>query len=497
MFDNVRRVSRQLFAYGTADVMVLVVNFLLLPLYTRVLTPREYGALALLLLCEAFLKVVNRWGFDAGFLRLYYDHPGEEDRKTLAATVAAFIALSNGAIAILLVVAAAPVNRLLFNSLEFTTAYRLLVLNNFAGAFLFLPLTLLRIQERARLFASLTFLRSFGTVIARLVLVIGLRMSVVGLVLADVIITGLLLVALAGTTRRMLAWRFSTPMLRELLAFGLPHVPHGLLSQTMSMVDRFVLGLYMPLSQVGIYLMGTTVAGVVKFYPVAFEAAWMPFAFDSLRRPDAPALFARMATYAFAVLALSTVALAALAPPMIQLALPGDYRAAIPLVPLLAAGLAVQSLAWFPMTSVNVAKRTRIYPMVTGVGAAVSVGTNLLLIPFFGMRGAAIALLVSQTVTTVLTAYFAQRAYWIPYEVGRLLKVIVVSAITYAAAAAVAPQSLVWTFALRAVLLVVFPLGLLACRFFEPHEWAEVRKLVARLGRPVDPQTLSAVPTDR
>ncbi len=55
MFDNVRRVSRQLFAYGTADVMVLVVNFLLLPLYTRVLSSREYGALALLLLCEAFL----------------------------------------------------------------------------------------------------------------------------------------------------------------------------------------------------------------------------------------------------------------------------------------------------------------------------------------------------------------------------------------------------------------------------------------------------------
>src|SRR5438552_17669555 len=92
VFDNVRRVSRQLFAYGTADVMVLAVNFLLLPLYTRVLTPREYGALALLLLCEAFLKVVNRWGLDQSFLRLYYDHPAADDRGTLAATVAAFIA---------------------------------------------------------------------------------------------------------------------------------------------------------------------------------------------------------------------------------------------------------------------------------------------------------------------------------------------------------------------------------------------------------------------
>ena len=69
MLTNVRRISRQLLAYGTADVLVLAVNFLLLPVYTRVLTPHEYGALALLLVVEAVLKIINRWGLDAGYLR--------------------------------------------------------------------------------------------------------------------------------------------------------------------------------------------------------------------------------------------------------------------------------------------------------------------------------------------------------------------------------------------------------------------------------------------
>ena len=49
MFNNVRRLSGQLFVYGSADVAVLGINFILLPLYTRVLSPAEYGALALLL----------------------------------------------------------------------------------------------------------------------------------------------------------------------------------------------------------------------------------------------------------------------------------------------------------------------------------------------------------------------------------------------------------------------------------------------------------------
>lgn len=498
---NVRRISRQLVAYGTADVMVMAVNFLLLPVYTRVLSPREYGALALLLVCEAVLKVVNRWGIDASFLRFYYDYPTEEQRKTLAGTAAGFITLSNGAVVVLLLAAAAPINRLMFGSLEFAAAYRLLVLNNFAGAFLFLPLNLLRIQERSRLFASLTFLRSFGTVLLRLILVIGLGYGVVGIVLADVIVTVMLLAALARTMRGMLAWRFSSTMLRDLLAYGLPHVPHGLFNQTMSMADRFVLGMYMPLREVGLYLIGSTVAGVLKLFPVAFEAAWMPFAFDSLRRSDAPMLFARLGTYAFTVLAFLTVTLAGFAPPAMALLLPAAYRPVAPLVPLLVVAMAVQSLTWFMVTSLNIAKQTKLYPLITAIGAGASVAANLLLIPPLGMRGAAIALFSSQTLTAAVTAYFAQRAYRIPYEGARLSKVVGVSAITYLAMTIAAPASLWLTVGLRAGLIVVFPLGLLVLRFFEPRELADIRKVVSGIGRPPiapdESKTLSAVPTDR
>src|SRR5918993_4092399 len=118
MLDNVRRISRQLFAYGTADVLALAVSFLLLPIYTRVLSPREYGALGLLLVFEAVLKIISRWGLDAAFLRFYYEHP-EEERRTLSSTIAGFFALANGALAVLLLALAAPVNRALFDSLEF------------------------------------------------------------------------------------------------------------------------------------------------------------------------------------------------------------------------------------------------------------------------------------------------------------------------------------------------------------------------------------------
>jgi O-antigen/teichoic acid export membrane protein len=487
MFSNVRRISRQLLAYGSADVLVLAINFVLLPIYTRALSPREYGALALLLVCEAVLKIVNRWGLDAGFLRFHYECATEEERRTLAGTICMFLALANGALALVLIAASAPIGLRLLHSAEFTTAFRLLVLNSFLSTFLFLPLNLLRIQERARLFATLSFLRSFGTVLIRLFLVIVLRWSLTGIFLADLMVTALLLATLAGTLRNMIVWRFSPTMLRSLLRYGFPQVPNGLLTQAIGMGDRFVLSLFMPLAAVGIYLIGSTVASVVKYFPVAFETVWTPFAYDSLQRRDAPALFARMGTYAFVVLAFLTVALMGLAAPLMAVALPPNYLAIAPLVPLLTVAMAVQALRGLPGTSLNISKQTHVYPVVTAVGAAVSLAANFLLIPRFGLNGAAMALLASQALTTGLTVYFAQRAYAIPYELPRLLKVLGIGAATYGVMIMATSPSAWQTLATRTGLLVIFPAGLLALRFLEPHEWKDVRKLVETLRRPAVP----------
>lgn len=485
MLDNVRRISRQLFAYGTADVLVLAISFLLLPIYTRILTPREYGALALLLVFEAFLKIINRWGMDAALLRFYYDHPPEE-RKTLAGTIAGFFALANGAIAVLLLALAVPINRALFDSTEFIWPYRLLIVNMFLSTFLVLPLTLLRIQERARLFASINFSLSFGTILLRLLLVVVLRFGILGIVIADVVMTAMILLALQGTLRSMIAWRFSQAHLREVFGYGFPFVPNGVLTHVMGMGDRFILGLYMPLREVGFYLIAGSVAALIKYFPTAFDVAWTPFAFDSMQRKDAPVLFARIATYAFAVLVGSLVALSGLGPPLMSLMLPAEYHAVGPLVPLLALAAAVQTVRTLPGTSLNVAKKTAVYPTVTAAGAVVSTGAYFALIPRFGMYGAAIALLISQALTTALMIVLAQKAYRIPYELGRLVKVAAVGTATYAAMITIVSGSSWRTVMVRVALLALFPVSLVLLRFLRPQELDDIRKLLSTL-RPSAP----------
>ena len=497
MFDNVRRISSHLLVYGSADVAILATTFLLLPVYTRVLSPSDYGVLALVLVLEAVLKPLYRWGLDTSFLRLYYDCRNDAERRTLAGTIILFLLGANGGLTLLLLAFAPAISSALFGVHDHVTILSLLFANGFIASFIFPALTRLQIQEKSRAYATLNFVRSLGTIVLRLVFVVGLRWNVTGIVLADVVVSTLMVAGLSPTIHAMTTWRFSRSVAREMLQFGFPRVPQGVMHQGMMMSDRFFLALYLPLEQVGVYLIGISIASVVKLYPAAFSTAWMPFAFDSMRRSDAPRLFGRLASYAFAVLSFLTLALACLAGPVVELMTPNAFHAAARVVPLLALGMAIQSTSILLSTSINVAKRTHAYPIATAVGGSVSLGGYFLLIPQWGLFGAAASVVAGQIVFVATLSYFAQRYYAIRYEWGRLAMTAGVAIALYGIMAIVAPASIGTALSVGLALVATYPVALVVLGFFKAQELREIRQLLASLrGTMVAEKRASSAPDE-
>ena len=105
MFANVRRVFSQLVVYGSGEILLFGISFLLVPIYTRVLTPAEYGILGLLLVLRAFLRPLNQLGLDESFLRFYYDCGDDAARRTLTGTTLAAIGLASGVVLVVLLLA--------------------------------------------------------------------------------------------------------------------------------------------------------------------------------------------------------------------------------------------------------------------------------------------------------------------------------------------------------------------------------------------------------
>ncbi len=297
---HLRKLAGHSALYGSADIAAQVVNLLLTPLYTAFLSPRDYGVLAVLFLFSAVAKVVFRMGLDAGFFRVYYDQTSSEQRRRLVGTVAAFAAAAGTLLFAGLALGAPLLGRALLGA-DVGLGGRLVVLaaaDVYLGVFAFVPLALLRIEDRAGTFAALIAGRNLVNTALKVLLVVG-GYGVEGVLWSDVLGTLALSLALLPVLLGRARPAFELPMLREVLGFGLPKAPHGFMLQLLNLADRRILSFFRGLDVVGVYDKGYVLGAGVKFALSAFEPAWQPFVYAQIGRPDAQRTLARLVTYAW------------------------------------------------------------------------------------------------------------------------------------------------------------------------------------------------------
>jgi len=500
LFQKIRQLSKNVTIYGLGDVAVSIVSFGLWGVYVKYFDVRDYGVINLLLSVEVIAKIVFRFGLDGAFMRLFYDATDVPARQRLASTIVFFLLAVNG-IVLLALMAAAPwlAAVLLEGGRDYAAPLRLMLLNTFAISFTFIPFALLQIEERAVLFSAITLFRSAATVVLRLVFVINLGLGISGLYIADLIVTAASLAILARWFARLIRPVFSVAVLREALAFGVPRMPHAGAQQVMAVGDRFILTRFVSLDNVGVYGVSVSFGLAQKLFLSAFQSAWAPFIFATAKEPDAARVFRGVTTYAVAVLALLTAGLSAIGGDAVaamthgRLLAPDDPRwiEVRSIVAWTAVGVFLQGVYLLTSTGLNITKQTRYYPIATITAAAVNIGLNFVLIPAWGIVGAAWANVAGYAVQAWLGYHFSQRFYPVAYERGRIVRVCGAAFGAYVAARllpsieiAVDPRSslapLPDVLARGVTVVVVFVALLALTGVFRPGELARLRALRGR-----------------
>jgi O-antigen/teichoic acid export membrane protein len=491
LLQKIRELSKHLAIYGAGDVAIQALNFLLLPFYVQYLTAADYGVLALLASIEATVKLFFRWGVDGAFMRFWYDCEDERARQRLASTLFFFLVGTNGVLLILSVIASPFLSERLLQSPEYTLALQLVLLNTFAIGFTFIPFHVLRMQQRAREFSALTIARSASTLVLRVILVMGAGLGIMGVVIADVVVTAAILALMVRSFAPLLRPTFSKALLRKSLAFGLPRVPHGFALQLMSVGDRFVMTRYLPVQDIGVYSMGVSFGLIEKIALGAFEYAWAPFYYATAREPDAPRVFSAVATYGIAVLALMTAGLSAIAADLLDAVTHGQYVAAAGVVTWTAIGVFFYGVYLLTSIGLNITARTQYYPVTTAIGAAVNIGLNFALIPRFGIIGAAWANGAAYALQASVAYGFSQRFYPVRYEYGRVSRAVAAALVAYLAGRSLPAMPPIAGLLARGTTVVVVMTALLwLTGFFNADELHALNALrIRRAARPLSPQS--------
>ncbi len=422
MLKDLKALGKESLIYGLSTVGARLLNFLLLPFYTHYLTPADYGVSAALFSYIAFFNILFQHGMDQAYMRYY----GERE-KSLPSAFYGVAAVSFVLAALMFAFPSA-----LAGAARIGAANRHLVV--YSAVILFFdalsaPLFAdLRMSHRPLRYALLRVLTVALNVGLNLLLIIRLGRGVNGIFEANIYSSVFaLILVLASTYGPLLKPCFDPALYRRMLSFALPLVPAGLGSMAVQVIDRPILLRLADETTVGIYQANYRLGIFMMLIVSMFDQAWRPFFIERSARQDAPALFARVLTFftigsSWLALALSffiadAVKLMVFGRPLIHPA----YWGGLGLVPVVLWAYVFNGLYINFLAPVIIARRTGYIMGATILGAAVNVGANFLLIPVYGMLGAAWATFAAYACMALFMHLSGRGLYDVPYEWGRVL----------------------------------------------------------------------------
>ena len=487
MREKLGHLGKGVAIYGAGDAAVKVVDFLLLAVYVKFgyLDKTDYGAIALIAAFEGVAKIVSRLGLDGAFMRYYHDRAAGGPLERMTSTIVWFLVGTNVVLFAPMFALSGWIGVRFIHDVAYVSAFRLMLVNILLISLTFVPFHLMRLRNEAVTYSAFVFARSAGTTLVRGVLVIGLGWGLTGWYAADVLVTLLLWPVLWRWMRPVFTAAFDRAELAVALRFGLPRLPHGLAQQALDAGNKVLFKAHVGLGQLGVYQNGFTLGTGIRFFTSAFETAWAPFYYATAKQPDAKTVFSKMTTYGVAVLALLVAGTVAVSRDVVLVILTPDYLGAVPVIPLIAIGMAAQGVYLFTSIGLNLTSKTQYYPVATFAALAVGLGTGALLMPRFGMTGAAAAFALSGATQASVAYMFARRFYPISYEIGRLTRVVIAGALAALGAVWLVPDlSPVAGLVVRGLVTTsAFGALLLASGFFRKSERDFLNELVSHFRR--------------
>ncbi len=474
MSGYLRRLATTGAAYTAASILSKLIAVALLPLYTRYLTPEDYGAAEVLFAAVVAASIVIRLGVIEAVLRFYYKS-GEDPARVLSTSFAALFWFATAA-ALIALPFAGPISEALGDPGDDLVRISIgglwvLTLHEYL-------LTIFRLEERARAFFAVTIANVLAAIALTVALVVGADEGARGLLLGSYASGAVFVLGLIVVHHHRISLWIDRPLLRRMMRFGLPTMPAELSLYMLNFVDRIIIVRAAGFAEAGLYSLAVKFAQAVNVLVRGFQLAWPPLAYSIRDDDEARRAYALVVTYFIATCAFVVTGMWLLSRWIVRALAAPEFFASYEAIGLISTAVTLYALYMVQVVILGRTGRTELNLPATIAALVANVVLNLILVPPLGIVGAGIALVTSYLIV-VLTMYgFTQRLFPVPYEWGRLAKVVLVSTVLVGLAELLLPTEGLAGLAGRLTFLLAYPLALLASGFFtrdERHNLARLR----------------------
>jgi O-antigen/teichoic acid export membrane protein len=446
--SGLKKLASQTAVYGLSSIFARAINFLLVPFYTRLMEPDDFGILSEYMVYIAFLIVFVTFGMETTYFR--YSQEKETEEKTFSNLFTFVFGLS--LLVCGTVILCSPFLKDVLRSSGNILYINLLSGMLFLDAVSSLSFARLRNQGKSMNFALFKISSIFLNVLLNLLFImilpkyfglnkiafIDLNDQVGAILWANLLANSLFLLFFVKDFK-LLFKNWDLSFVKKAFPYAYPIMILGLAGMVNEMIDRLMLKELLPkgfyntigidnLGAIGVYSANYKFAIFITLAIQAYRYAAEPFFFKTGQEKNSKQTFSKLMTIFTAILLITTVLISLFRQEIAALILgKPEYITGLSVVPILllanvCVGVYYNLSAWYKLTDKT------IYGTIIGIGGAiVTVVANWILIPKMGYMGCAWATLICYA-TMMLSSYvLGQKYYPVPYQIARIFVMFLVS----------------------------------------------------------------------
>ena len=397
--------------YALGSILKNIIGFLMLPLYTRYLSPADYGVISLMMLMLSLMEVLFGARLGYALPKMYAEAESVQRRNALISTALIFMLVVAALSTPIVFLMRAQVSHVIFG----TSGYAVIV-----GYFSFVILTqtiethgldYIRLQQRPWLFLGMNVLKLAIQLSLNIFLIVGMRMGVMGVALSNLGSSATMAVVLLLYTVYRTGIRYDRALAVRMLVFSWPMWFAGIAGLYIATSSRYYLRIFSSLDAVGLYALAERFSSImIMLIWLPFWQYWMVESFKYHQEGNTAA-FRTVFRIATAVLFVAGLGISLFAAPVIHVMSTRAFYPAGYAVPLLVLGTIFWCLANFVSFSFLVTENTKALSAFSYVTATFVSVLYLVLIPTLSYIGAALAWVGAQGLQLVLTYIYGRRRF--------------------------------------------------------------------------------------
>jgi len=471
MLNQIKYLFKHSFIYSISNLAIKASGIILLPVYSSFISIGDFGILSILEVTIAIFSEVLNLGIGPALVMMSSVEEFKNRKKEILFTLS-FFSVFILVIFILIGEILIPHISILFqNPGEFYSYLRLSlyiislrVINN-------LFLDKLRADEKSSFYTFSSLIKLAIMLCLIIYFVAFQKNGIMGVLYSYIISEVVILIILIPWIFTRMEFKIEKDVITKAINFGFPLIFTSVAMLTLNISDRYIIKLYANYKDLGLYDLGYRIAGIVNMFIIMpFSLAFMPFAYRIFGKENDKRFFSKFKTYFTLLLAWICLIVSLFSDEIIKLfALNPEYWGASKIIPIIAFSYIFFGMRLFSSLGMYLTNNTKSVAIITLISAVFNVILNFIFIPIGGMIMAAYSTLLSFILLYVLSFKLSKKYYYIPFEMGKLIIIILLGVSLYLFSFVVSTESFL-NFIFKLLLVLLYPFILYILKFYEKDE---------------------------